>query len=162
MLTGPLVCRGLTIPAKTPFPSPAHRSGRADLPHPALIRETHASAHGKVRVSRGRRTSPNPPLMQASDIRGHIDVYRGRHAHFNCEATASQASPAGVMVRKDNNRKKRRTGGGSSPGAALHSAPGSIVSQPYRLNGDNKNTDERLGGLRSQGKAMATTACAMA
>jgi len=32
----PFVCRCLTIPTMLPFPHPAHRTGRADLPHPAL------------------------------------------------------------------------------------------------------------------------------
>jgi hypothetical protein len=35
-VAGPFVCRCLTIPAMLPFPHPAHRTGRADLPHPAL------------------------------------------------------------------------------------------------------------------------------
>ena len=33
---GSFVCRCLTSPAMLPFPHPAHRTGRADLPHPAL------------------------------------------------------------------------------------------------------------------------------
>jgi hypothetical protein len=32
----PFVCRCLTSPAMLPFPHPAHRTGRADFPHPAL------------------------------------------------------------------------------------------------------------------------------
>src|SRR5258708_36888462 len=32
----PFVCRCLTSSALLPFPHPAHRTGRADLPHPAL------------------------------------------------------------------------------------------------------------------------------
>jgi hypothetical protein len=32
----PFVCRCLTSPTMLPFPHPAHRTGRADLPHPAL------------------------------------------------------------------------------------------------------------------------------
>src|SRR6267154_448732 len=32
----PFVCRCLTSSAMRPFPHPAHRTGRADLPHPAL------------------------------------------------------------------------------------------------------------------------------
>src|ERR1700675_2811233 len=32
----PFVCRCLTNSAMLPFPHPAHRTGRADLPHPAL------------------------------------------------------------------------------------------------------------------------------
>ena len=37
-----------------PFPPPAHRTGRADLPHPALSRD-HAFAHGRCRVVNARR-----------------------------------------------------------------------------------------------------------
>src|SRR5690348_11827408 len=32
----PFVCRCLTSSTMLPFPHPAHRTGRADLPHPAL------------------------------------------------------------------------------------------------------------------------------
>jgi len=35
-VAGPFVCRCLTSSAMLPFPHPAHRTGRADLPHPAL------------------------------------------------------------------------------------------------------------------------------
>jgi hypothetical protein len=37
----PFSCRCLTIPAMLPFPHPAHRTGRADLPHPALGEDSH-------------------------------------------------------------------------------------------------------------------------
>jgi aldo/keto reductase family protein len=35
-VAGPFICRCLTSPTMLPFPHPAHRTGRADLPHPAL------------------------------------------------------------------------------------------------------------------------------
>ena len=35
-MAGPFVCRCLTSRTMLPFPHPAHRTGRADLPHPAL------------------------------------------------------------------------------------------------------------------------------
>src|ERR1700720_4434393 len=35
-VTDPFVSRCLTSSAMLPFPHPAHRTGRADLPHPAL------------------------------------------------------------------------------------------------------------------------------
>jgi len=35
-VAGPFVCRCLTSSTMLPFPHPAHRTGRADLPHPAL------------------------------------------------------------------------------------------------------------------------------
>jgi hypothetical protein len=37
----PFVRRCLTSPAMLPFPHPAHRTGRADLPHPALGEDSH-------------------------------------------------------------------------------------------------------------------------
>src|SRR5271168_1313653 len=40
-VTGPFVCRCLTSLALLPFPHPAHRTGRADLPHPALGEDSH-------------------------------------------------------------------------------------------------------------------------
>lgn len=39
VLSDPFGCRGPSIPAMTPFPSPDHRTRRADLPHRALIQE---------------------------------------------------------------------------------------------------------------------------
>jgi len=41
----PFVCRCLTSPAMLRFPHPAHRTGRADLPH-RLSEKTHAIAEG--------------------------------------------------------------------------------------------------------------------
>jgi hypothetical protein len=35
-VAGSFVCRRLTSPAMLPFPHPAHRTGRADFPHPDL------------------------------------------------------------------------------------------------------------------------------
>jgi hypothetical protein len=35
-VAGPFSCRCLNSPAMLPFPHPAHPTGRADLPHPAL------------------------------------------------------------------------------------------------------------------------------
>ena len=43
-VTGPFVGRCLTSLTMLPFPHPAHRTGRADLPHPALEEKTHAIA----------------------------------------------------------------------------------------------------------------------
>jgi hypothetical protein len=42
----PFVCRCLTSPAMLPFPHPAHRTGGADLPHPALGEDSrHRHSH---------------------------------------------------------------------------------------------------------------------
>jgi hypothetical protein len=40
-VTDPFVSRCLTSSALLPFPHPAHRTGRADLPHPALGEDSH-------------------------------------------------------------------------------------------------------------------------
>ena len=44
-VAAPFVWRCPSNLAITPFPHPAHRTGRADLPHPALGQDTHAFAH---------------------------------------------------------------------------------------------------------------------
>jgi len=41
LLPAPFVCRCLTSLALLPFPHPAHRTGPADLPHPALGEDSH-------------------------------------------------------------------------------------------------------------------------
>ncbi len=48
---------GASLPAITPFPVAAHRTGRADLLHPALGRD-HAFAHGRPAVRSLRRVRP--------------------------------------------------------------------------------------------------------
>ena len=50
---------GASLPAITPFPVTAHRTGRADFPHPALGRD-HAFAHGRLAARGPRRVSPYP------------------------------------------------------------------------------------------------------
>jgi len=42
-----------------PFPRPAHRTGRADLPHPALGEEIHACAHGSLPFRPCRQNRPS-------------------------------------------------------------------------------------------------------
>jgi len=41
------------VARNAPFPRPAHRTGRADLPHPALGEGFHAFAHGRLLPSLG-------------------------------------------------------------------------------------------------------------
>ena len=55
------VWRCLSGSTMTPFPHPAHRTGHADLPHPALGQDFHAFTHGTSCPSRHRRTSPKCP-----------------------------------------------------------------------------------------------------
>ena len=45
--------------ADAPFPLPAHRTGRADFPHPALGQGPTADAHEKRRRQRWSRIKPN-------------------------------------------------------------------------------------------------------
>src|ERR1700750_2595623 len=49
LLAAPFVWRCLTGSAMAPFPHPAHRTGQADLPHPAL----------------GQDFTPSPPTRRA-------------------------------------------------------------------------------------------------
>src|SRR3981081_1868882 len=55
------VWRCLSGSTMTPFPHPAHRTGHADFPHPALGQKRHAFAHDTSRPSALRRTSPKCP-----------------------------------------------------------------------------------------------------
>ena len=48
---------GASLPAMAPFPVAAHRTGYADLPHPALGRD-HAFAHGRLVVRELRSVRP--------------------------------------------------------------------------------------------------------
>ena len=61
LLSASFVWRCLSGSTMTPFPHPAHRTGQADLPHPALGQELHAFAHDTSRPSALRRTSPKCP-----------------------------------------------------------------------------------------------------
>src|SRR5450755_4073933 len=61
------VWRCLSGSAVTPFPHPAHRTGHADRPHPALGQNIHAFTHGTSCPSRHRRTSPKCPLDHRAD-----------------------------------------------------------------------------------------------
>src|SRR5713101_8203579 len=60
-VSAPFVWRCLSGSTMTPFPHPAHRTGHADLPHPALGQDFHAFTHGTSCPSRHRRTSPKCP-----------------------------------------------------------------------------------------------------
>jgi hypothetical protein len=52
------ICRCLTSSARLPFPHPAHRTGRADLPHPTLGERFTMSPTG-LRVRLLRQTRPS-------------------------------------------------------------------------------------------------------
>ena len=41
---------GARVSHRAPFPPPAHRTGLAVFPHPALGQESHAHAHSKLRL----------------------------------------------------------------------------------------------------------------
>ncbi len=55
-VSAPLVWRCLNSRAITPFPHPAHRTGRADFPHPALGQDLTPSRKGSVRWGSQART----------------------------------------------------------------------------------------------------------
>ena len=59
-VAAPFVWRCPSNLAITPFPHPAHRTGRADLPHPALGQDTHAFAH--------ERSCTEPLISSASRV----------------------------------------------------------------------------------------------
>src|SRR5450432_4057840 len=70
-----------------PFPRPAHRTGRADFPHPALGEEIHASPHFnaqpsalsvRFQITKTPQNKPNPPKTYI--LR---PLYRGRHFFLN-------------------------------------------------------------------------------
>ena len=48
-----------------PFPTPAHQTGRAELPHPAF-RQASARAHAGYRWARRNGQTPNSPKTYAS------------------------------------------------------------------------------------------------
>jgi hypothetical protein len=45
-------CAGASVSAMAPFPAAAHRTGRADFPHPALGRDSRQGMHRTSRTSR--------------------------------------------------------------------------------------------------------------
>ena len=53
------VCRCLTSWTRRPSSHPAHRTGLADCPHPALGEKSHDVAHGKLRGRLVRRARPS-------------------------------------------------------------------------------------------------------
>ena len=59
---------GASVHAVAPFPLPAHRTGRADLRHPALRL---ASPQGTRRDTHGRRSRHSTPCSQCSTSNGN-------------------------------------------------------------------------------------------
>ena len=62
---------GASLPAVAPSPVAAHRTGRADFPHPALGRD-HAFAHGKLVGRNARRVSPYSVRSRSSGKRTYF------------------------------------------------------------------------------------------
>jgi len=77
------------------FPAPAHRTGRADLPHPALSRD-HAFAHGRCRVVSARRVRPHSSHSHRWENRTYLPdftlCFRQNHCRSRRAAYASTAA----------------------------------------------------------------------
>ncbi len=77
------------------FPAPAHRTGRADLPHPALSRD-HAFAHGRCRVVSARRVRPHSSHSRRLENRTYFPdftlCFRQNHCRSRRAAYASTAA----------------------------------------------------------------------
>lgn len=62
-----LLVAGARVAPQVPFPPPAHRTGRADLPQPALGPRMHAHAHdGSTRGFRCSRSRPSVSCRERS------------------------------------------------------------------------------------------------
>ena len=88
-------CAGASVSAIATFPLPAHRTGRAVFPHPALGRD-HAFAHEKLPVRRARRASPRSFHRRSSEKRTYFPArtlcLRQSHWRSRLIACASIAS----------------------------------------------------------------------
>src|SRR3954451_11913577 len=68
-VSAPFVWRCLTGAAVAPFPHPAHRTGRADFPHPALGQELTPSP---AESCEGGRTSGSGRIRHAASRQGIV------------------------------------------------------------------------------------------
>ena len=73
-VTDPFVCRCLNSWTMLPSSHPAHRTGYADFPLPALGEKGHEVAHGRWRVRWVRRTRPSTSYRDASENRLVPDI----------------------------------------------------------------------------------------
>ena len=73
---------GASIHAMAPFPVAAHRTGRADFPHPALGRD-HAFAHGRLALRCARWVRPRSLHRSSSGKRTNFPdrILCFRHSH---------------------------------------------------------------------------------
>ncbi len=69
MTGGPSQAAGASVRRTTPFPVPAHRTGRADFPHPALGSGS-SRRHSRVRKHTGRADDPHPVI----DVSGGVSA----------------------------------------------------------------------------------------
>ena len=86
---------GASIPAMAPFPVAAHRTGRANFPHPALGRD-HAFAHGRLAVRGPRCVSPYSVHSRSSGKRTHCPdrTLCLRQSHWRSRRVACRSTAA--------------------------------------------------------------------
>ena len=75
-VSAPFVWRCLTSRTITPFPHPPHRTGHAELPHPALGQDACLRTRKVIHTSPGHRTGPCYP-----------GVHRAGELHTTANAT---------------------------------------------------------------------------
>jgi hypothetical protein len=75
-VSAPFVWRCLTSRTITPFPHPPHRTGHAELPHPALGQDTHLRTRKVRHRPTDHRTGPCYPSVQPT---GRTASNRQRH-----------------------------------------------------------------------------------
>jgi len=101
-VAGSFVCRCLTSPTMLPFPLPAHRTGRADFPHPALGLDSPPSPRCKsVHLRSTVKLLPEPLIViEVARPKGQsLDPYSFRQ-HSRTEAPSlHRRYPASSVVR---------------------------------------------------------------
>ena len=86
---------GASIHAMAPFPVAAHRTGRADFPHPALGRD-HAFAHGRLALRCARWVRPRSLHRSSSGSRTNFPdrILCFRHSHRRSRWVACRSTAA--------------------------------------------------------------------
>ena len=86
---------GASIHAMAPFPVAAHRTGRADFPHPALGRD-HAFAHGRLALRCARWVRPRSLHRSSSGKRTNFPdrILCFRHSHRRSRWVACRSTAA--------------------------------------------------------------------
>ena len=86
---------GASVHAMAPFPVAAHRTGRADFPHPALGRD-HAFAHGRLALRCARWVRPRSLHRSSSGKRTNFPdrILCFRHSHRRSRWVACRSTAA--------------------------------------------------------------------